>query len=67
MEMPALNVLIQINISDENSKSGITLGELEALAADVAALPRLTLRGLMAIRRQSQVMKGSLPWHSKWL
>ncbi|KEP72128.1 hypothetical protein HR12_28085, partial [Microbacterium sp. SUBG005] len=49
MEMPALNVLIQINISDENSKSGITLGELEALAADVAALPRLTLRGLMAI------------------
>ncbi|WP_063452357.1 YggS family pyridoxal phosphate-dependent enzyme, partial [Enterobacter hormaechei] len=49
MEMPALNVLIQINISDENSKSGITLGELDALAADVAALPRLTLRGLMAI------------------
>lgn len=49
MEMPALNVLIQINISDENSKSGITLGELDALAAEVAALPRLTLRGLMAI------------------
>ena len=49
MEMPALNVLIQINISDENSKSGITLSELDALAADVAALPRLTLRGLMAI------------------
>ena len=47
--MPALNVLIQINISDENSKSGITLSELDALAADVAALPRLTLRGLMAI------------------
>lgn len=37
MEMPALNVLIQINISDENSKSGITLGELEALAADGGA------------------------------
>ncbi|HCH0657956.1 TPA: YggS family pyridoxal phosphate-dependent enzyme [Enterobacter asburiae] len=48
-EMPALNVLIQVNISDENSKSGIALSELEALAADVAALPRLTLRGLMAI------------------
>ena len=48
-EMPALNVLIQINISDENSKSGIALSELDALAADVAALPRLTLRGLMAI------------------
>ncbi|HDS9358294.1 TPA: YggS family pyridoxal phosphate-dependent enzyme [Enterobacter chengduensis] len=47
--MPALNVLIQINISDENSKSGIVLDELDALAAEVAALPRLTLRGLMAI------------------
>ncbi|HFK5808788.1 TPA: YggS family pyridoxal phosphate-dependent enzyme [Enterobacter bugandensis] len=48
-EMPVLNVLIQINISDENSKSGIALSELDALAAEVAALPRLTLRGLMAI------------------
>ena len=48
-ELPALNVLIQVNISDENSKSGIALSELDALAADVAALPRLTLRGLMAI------------------
>ncbi|MDU1024921.1 MAG: YggS family pyridoxal phosphate-dependent enzyme [Leclercia adecarboxylata] len=48
-EMPPLNVLIQINISDENSKSGIALSELGALAAEVAALPRITLRGLMAI------------------
>ena len=48
-EMPALNVLIQINISDENSKSGIALSELDALAAEVAELPRLSLRGLMAI------------------
>lgn len=48
-EMPSLNVLIQVNISDENSKSGITLDELDALAAEVAELPHLTLRGLMAI------------------
>ncbi|WP_395299566.1 YggS family pyridoxal phosphate-dependent enzyme [Enterobacter quasiroggenkampii] len=48
-EMPALNVLIQVNISDENSKSGIALSELDALAAEVAELPRLALRGLMAI------------------
>ena len=48
-EMPPLNVLIQINISDENSKSGIALEELEQLADQVAALPGLTLRGLMAI------------------
>lgn len=49
VEMTPLNVLIQINISDENSKSGIALSELDALAAEVAALPHLTLRGLMAI------------------
>ncbi|WP_455425686.1 YggS family pyridoxal phosphate-dependent enzyme [Dryocola sp. LX212] len=47
--MPPLNVLIQINISDENSKSGIALSELDALAEAIAALPNLTLRGLMAI------------------
>ncbi|RXZ04000.1 YggS family pyridoxal phosphate-dependent enzyme, partial [Klebsiella pneumoniae] len=41
--------LIQINISDENSKSGIQLAELDELAAAVAELPRLRLRGLMAI------------------
>ncbi len=48
-EMPPLNVLIQINISDENSKSGIALEELEQLADQVAMLPGLRLRGLMAI------------------
>ena len=48
-EMPPLNVLIQINISDENSKSGIALSELDALAEAVAQLPGLQLRGLMAI------------------
>lgn len=42
-------MLIQINISDEQSKSGIPLAELDALAAGVAALPNLQLRGLMAI------------------
>lgn len=48
-EMAPLNVLIQINISDENSKSGIALSALDELAAQVAELPGLTLRGLMAI------------------
>ncbi len=48
-ELSPLNILIQINISDEQSKSGIAFCELDALAADVAALPNLVLRGLMAI------------------
>lgn len=44
-----LNILIQINISDEQSKSGILLSELDTLAAEVSRLPNLQLRGLMAI------------------
>ena len=44
-----LQVLLQINISDEASKSGIAATEMLALAASVNALPRITLRGLMAI------------------
>ncbi|MTB67500.1 YggS family pyridoxal phosphate-dependent enzyme [Providencia sp. wls1943] len=44
-----LNVLIQINISDENSKSGIPLEEVNELAAQVAQFPNLVLRGLMTI------------------
>jgi PLP dependent protein len=44
-----LNVLIQVNVSGEASKSGVAPGEVEALARAVAALPRLKLRGLMAI------------------
>lgn len=47
--LPPLNVLIQINISDEQSKSGIMLEALPDLAAAIAQLPRLQLRGLMAI------------------
>lgn len=47
--MPPLNVLIQINISDENSKSGIMLDALPSLAKEIAELPHLSLRGLMAI------------------
>ncbi|MGB2816549.1 MAG: YggS family pyridoxal phosphate-dependent enzyme [Burkholderiaceae bacterium] len=47
--MPPLNVLLQVNISGEASKSGVVPGELESFARDVAALPGVRLRGLMAI------------------
>jgi pyridoxal phosphate enzyme (YggS family) len=47
--LPPLNVLLQVNISGEASKSGVAPGELPALARAVAALPRLRLRGLMAV------------------
>jgi pyridoxal phosphate enzyme (YggS family) len=44
-----LNVLIQVNVDDEASKSGCTPGDVPGLAALVAAQPALRLRGLMAI------------------
>jgi PLP dependent protein len=47
--LPPLNVLVQVNISGEDSKSGIALPEAAALCSAIDALPRLRLRGLMAI------------------
>ena len=44
-----LNVLIQINISDEETKSGISPHEMLNLAKHIENLPHLRLRGLMAI------------------
>ena len=48
-DLPALNVCLQVNVSGEASKSGVAPAELPALAQAVAALPKLKLRGLMAI------------------
>jgi pyridoxal phosphate enzyme (YggS family) len=47
--LPPLNVCIQVNVSGEDSKSGVTPGEVLELAQAVARLPQLKLRGLMAI------------------
>lgn len=44
-----LNVLVQVNIDDEQSKHGCAPEDIPALAAAIAAEPRLCLRGLMAI------------------
>jgi hypothetical protein len=48
-ERPALNVLLQVNISGEATKHGVAPQELAELARQVLRLPRLRLRGLMAI------------------
>ncbi|WP_043240855.1 YggS family pyridoxal phosphate-dependent enzyme [Pseudomonas solani] len=47
--LPPLNICLQVNVSGEASKSGCAPEELPTLAAAVAALPNLHLRGLMAI------------------
>ena len=51
--LPPLNVCIQVNISDEPGKSGVSLAGIESLASVIATLPRLRLRGLMAIPQKT--------------
>jgi pyridoxal phosphate enzyme (YggS family) len=48
-DLPPLQLCLQVNISGEASKSGLLPGEVPAVALAVAALPRVRLRGLMAI------------------
>ena len=49
VDLPPLNICLQVNIDNEPRKAGVTLEQLPALAEAVAGLPRLCLRGLMAI------------------
>ncbi len=52
-----LNICLQVNISGESSKSGVKPEELPELAKAVALLPRLRLRGLMAIPEPTPVVE----------
>lgn len=49
LHLPPLNVCLQVNVSGEDSKSGVPPQGTVAVAQAIAALPRLKLRGLMAI------------------
>ena len=59
--LPPLNVLIQVNIDDEDSKHGCAPEQVLALANRIAAQPRLQLRGLMAIPAAHADPQHSLP------
>lgn len=48
-DMRPLNILIQVNIDDEASKTGVSLNEIDGLAKSIANSERLQLRGIMAI------------------
>ena len=48
-QLPPLNVCLQVNVSGEESKSGVAPDEVGQLAHEVARLPHLKLRGLMSI------------------
>ncbi len=52
--LPPLNVCIQINSSEEGSKSGVDIGLQSMLAKAISAMPKLKLRGVMAIPAPTQ-------------
>ena len=52
--LPPLNICLQVNVSGEASKSGVSPAELPALANAVNSMPHLKLRGLMAIPEPAQ-------------
>ena len=47
--LPSLNICIQVNISNEQSKSGFQLQELPEIIEQISQLPNIKLRGVMAI------------------
>jgi len=53
-QLPPLNICLQINISGEESKSGILPEQLPDLASQILPLPNIRLRGLMAIPASSK-------------
>ncbi len=55
--LPPLNICLQVNISGETSKSGVSPDQIAELAVQIAALPRLRLRGLMAIPEPVPVLE----------
>lgn len=54
VHLPPLNVCLQVNVSGETTKTGVSLDELPNLAVEVENLPRLQLRGVMAIPAPSE-------------
>ena len=47
--LPLLNICLQVNVSGEESKSGVAMDEAAQLAQEISCLPHLKLRGLMSI------------------
>ena len=45
----ALNICIQVNIDNEETKSGVNIAQIDELAEQIASLPNLNLRGLMIL------------------
>jgi len=62
---PPLNVCLQVNVAGEESKGGVSVAELPALARAVAALPRLRLRGLMCLPPEESELERQRHWFGR--
>jgi hypothetical protein len=65
LHAPPLNVCLQVNLAGEISKGGVAPQELPGLAAAVAALPRLKLRGLMCLPPPEQERARQRYWFAQ--
>ena len=63
--LPPLNICLQVNIDGGETKSGLAPADVLALAADVAKLPRLVLRGLMTIPDPVEGFDAQVAIHAK--
>ena len=63
--MAPLAVCIQVRLGDEGTKAGVAPAGLAALAAEVARLPRLSLRGLMAIPPEEAEARRQRRWFAE--
>jgi pyridoxal phosphate enzyme (YggS family) len=64
-DAPPLNACLQVNLGGEHSKGGVTAQELPGLAAAVARLPRLRLRGLMCLPPQETDPQRQRHWFAQ--
>ena len=62
-QLPPLQICLQVNISGETTKSGVLIREVHSLGRQVALLPRLQLRGLMAIPEPAPDFAAQLAVH----
>ena len=65
MQLPPLNICLQVNIDGGATKSGIAPEEVLALAKQVTQLPRLVLRGLMTIPDPVEGFEAQVALHAK--
>jgi pyridoxal phosphate enzyme (YggS family) len=63
--LPPLNVCLEVNVAGEASKGGVAPAELAPLAAAVARLPRIALRGLMCIPPEESDAARQRAWFAK--